>query len=163
MESFGRFMDHIIGHHYEPDAPDGPGAPTEANGCWTWLSGVTGKAPTNKHAGGYGVFELAGHSVYAHNLSHLLFNVLDSDGQKIADLSDAQTFEMLATLKQNALGGKVEGSHLCHNRRCVNPSHIQWESHSDNMKRSKSSKLSKGSKLTQEQAADITTELSEGT
>jgi hypothetical protein len=154
MESLGRFLSNIIGHNYEPDAPDGPGAPTKPDGCWTWLGGTTGKSKANPASGGYGQFILAGHNVYAHNVSYLLFVALK--GENYDAYSDEDIWQQINAILSS---GELEGSHLCHNRRCVNPAHIAWESHSDNLKRTI---RKNGKKLNSAQVAEIKTQLSNG-
>ena len=48
-----------------------------------------------------------------------------------------------------------EGSHLCHNKACMNPDHITDESQSDNMRRTTNNGLSKRQILTLAQATEI--------
>lgn len=122
------FLDRIIAAGNEPDA----------NGCWNWQDTLTKPSPSNPHAGGYGKFyvrHINGKTIsrYAHNLSYMLLVVIPAMGKTADHFTDAEIVQAMNRLKK----GKKEGSHTCHNRRCVNPLHQNRETHSQNMSRSK--------------------------
>jgi Zinc-binding loop region of homing endonuclease len=121
MNLLKRYWDKIIDNSNEPDS----------NGCWNWQGAITGKTAKNTHAGGYGCFRLGRKLRYAHNLSYLLLEVLkDKD---LSKYTEKQILKMLDEMRNGK--SKVEGSHTCHNRRCVNPKHQVRESHRDNGRR----------------------------
>jgi hypothetical protein len=121
MEHLKQFLDKIIANSNHPDK----------NGCWNWQGSITGSTADNEFAGGYGNFNVGGKTRYAHNLSYLLLEVLKD--KNLDDYTDAQILTMLDAMRQGK--SKVEGSHSCQNRRCVNPDHQIRESHTDNGRR----------------------------
>lgn len=89
------------------------------HGCITFI----GETP--KKGGGYGVMKVfwPGHdkskTEKAHRMAYMLHHKL--------------TYEDMEKIKIN--GKSTECSHLCHNKTCVNPSHIAIETHETNQGR----------------------------
>jgi hypothetical protein len=86
----------------------------QVNGCWQWTASKTSRRLTtvagDEHIdGGYGLFWLDGKTVVAHRVAYEHWIRLIPDGLEI--------------------------DHLCRNRGCVNPLHLEPVTHSLNMQR----------------------------
>lgn len=84
--------------------------PISKNGCWEWKGSK--ESPNKKirgAIGGYGNFWLMGRAYKAHRISYEMF------------------------VKKIPRGKEID--HLCRNRSCVNPKHLQAVSHKVNMQR----------------------------
>lgn len=76
-------------------------------GCWIW-TGYTRRY--NSRSDGYGEFRLYGVKEYAHRAAYLLF--------------------------KGPIPNGMELDHLCRNRNCVNPTHLETVTHAENILRS---------------------------
>ena len=93
----------------------------DENGCWIWEGSYKHGRPgtlsmtmlPHKYGLSKGLLNLN-----AYQVSCLLFN------------ENVDDFE-------NIRAKKLEVSHLCHNPKCVNPKHLKYETHEENIKRSK--------------------------
>jgi hypothetical protein len=79
----------------------------EGSDCWRWIAGTAGK--------GYGYFYWQGRMAYVHRIT---YNLLVDD-----------------TLPVHGGGHQHCIDHLCVNRDCVNPSHLELVTWSENLRR----------------------------
>lgn len=77
----------------------------KTDGCWVWR----GRIVKHRYRGGYGIFDIAGKSKLAHRIS----------------------YEWLV----GPIAEGLELDHLCRNRSCVNPAHLEPVTHEENMRR----------------------------
>jgi hypothetical protein len=82
--------------------------------CWEWTGG--------KHKNGYGGFSFKGESVKAHRFAYHLIN---------------------SNFPIKNLNHKNDLDHLCRNKLCVNPSHLEPVTNRENVIRGKAGKLKK--------------------
>lgn len=76
-----------------------------ATGCWVWQKGHSG----NGRGGGYPRMCLSGQTVAVHRVMYTHFN--------------------------GYIPGKKQIDHLCRNRMCVNPDHLEMVTHKQNQRR----------------------------
>jgi len=74
-------------------------------GCWNWKGGTSG----NGRGGGYGRMSLSGQTVATHIVSYTHF--------------------------YGYVPGKKQIDHLCKNRLCCNPAHLEMVTHKQNQRR----------------------------
>jgi hypothetical protein len=75
------------------------------DGCWLWKGGTSGDG----RGGGYARMSLNGSTVAVHRVMYTHFN--------------------------GYIPGKKQIDHVCRNRACVNPAHLEMVSHKENQKR----------------------------
>lgn len=81
------------------------------NGCWLWIASLNNQ--------GYGQFKLTPkplNTVGAHRVALMLFRGI-------------------AITPRRTLSGTMSVDHLCRNRRCVNPDHLEYVSQQENVRR----------------------------
>ena len=78
---------------------------TDDNGCWVW----TGPCSGNGRGGGYPRMSLDGQTVAVHRVMY--------------------------THVHGYVPGKKQIDHLCRNRMCVNPDHLEMVTHKENQRR----------------------------
>lgn len=83
----------------------------EKDGCWVWTASESGKFAGKKDKQGYGMIYHDGKREMAHRFS----------------------FKLL----KGEIGEGMQLDHLCRNKMCVNPDHLQIVTYLENMKRNK--------------------------
>lgn len=73
--------------------------------CWSWNASTSG----NGRGGGYPRMKLDGHTVAVHRVMFVILN--------------------------GYIPGKKQIDHLCRNRLCVNPTHLEMVTHKENQRR----------------------------
>lgn len=89
----------------------------EETGCWEWQGPTSG----NGRGGGYGRMCLDGQTVAVHLVTFVHFN--------------------------GYIPGKKQVDHVCENRLCCNPAHLELVTHKENQRRKNSRKVRDSLKL----------------
>ncbi len=82
------------------------------NGCWEWTGGLTGRTGNDPNAGGYGRFRSGNRTVLSHRFAYEFY---------VGPIGEGLTID-----------------HLCRNRKCCNPEHLEPVTHHENVLRGES-------------------------
>jgi hypothetical protein len=81
----------------------------DENGCWVWQGATSGKHSKGKAGRGYGKISVKGHMSMVHRVSYICHH--------------------------GYIPNKIQVDHLCRNRLCCNPEHLEAVTHKENCRR----------------------------